>query len=86
MHNKTVQERLCTEQKETSQEALKIVVPFEEGINQQKSFGGYMEIKNEPIYEKYNQGKNPCTRCGLEISQNHLEVCKAKTRNAVTAE
>ena len=49
MHNKTVQERLCTEPKENPQEA-RFAVAFEEGISQQKSFTGSNDIKKEPIF------------------------------------
>ena len=77
-HNKTVQERLCTEPKDQPKEALNFAVAFEEGISQQKSFGGGSEIKKGPLYAIDNRGKLPCTRCGLEFSQNHLAVCKAK--------
>ena len=78
MHNKTVQERLCTEPKENTQEALRFAVPFEEGISQQKSFMGSNDIKKEPIFAIDNKRKNPCTRCGMEFVQNHLTICKAK--------
>ena len=44
MNNKTVQECLCTEPKDTPDEALKFVVAFEVGISQQRSFSG--EVKN----------------------------------------
>ena len=40
MHNKTVQKRLCTEPKEQPQEALHFAIAFEEGMSQQKNFGG----------------------------------------------
>ena len=85
MHNKTVQERLCTEPKENPQVALRFAVAFEEGISQQKSFTGSNDIKKEPIFAIDNKGKNPCTRCGMEFVQNHLTICKAKMRKAEIA-
>ena len=78
MHNKTVQERLSTEPKENTQEALRFAVAFEEGISQQKSFMGSNDITKEPIFAIDNKRKNPCTRCGMEFVQNHLTICKAK--------
>ena len=76
MQNNTTQETLCTEPKATPEEALNFAVAFDEGISQQKSFGGGSEI--ERIYTIDNRGKTSCTRCGLELSPNHLMVCKAK--------
>ena len=35
------------------------------------------DIKSKPVYA-VTERKSPCTRCGLEFSQNHLAVCKAK--------
>ena len=78
MHNKTVQERLCTEPKEQPQEALRFAIAFEEGISQQKSIGGNTDIENEPVYAIDNKNRIPCTRCGLELVTNYLAVCKAK--------
>ena len=79
MNNKTVQQRLCTEPKDTPDEALRFAVAFEEGNSQQRSFGGEAEkIKNEPICSINERTKNPCTRCGFELAQNHLSTCKAK--------
>ena len=73
-----MQERLCTEPKENPQEALRFAVVFEEGISQQKSFTGTNDIKKEPIFAIDNKEKNPCTRCGKDIVQTHLTICKAK--------
>ena len=77
MHNKTVQERMCTELKVQPQ-ALRLSKAFEEGINQQKSFWGNTDIKNKPVYAIENRNKNPCTKCGLEFVTNQTAVCKAK--------
>ena len=40
MHNKTVQEGLCTDTKEHPHEALRFAIAFEEGIVQQQNFTG----------------------------------------------
>ena len=60
MFNKTVQERLCTEQKDQPREALRFAVAFEEGISQQKNFGGGSEMKEDSVYAiDNNRTKNP---------------------------
>ena len=43
MNNKTVQQRLCTEPKDTPDEVLRFALAFEEGISQQRSFDGEVE-------------------------------------------
>ena len=43
MHNKTVQQRSCTEANDTPDEALRFDLACEEGISQQRSFGGKAE-------------------------------------------
>ena len=48
-HNKTVQERLCTDTKNQPQEALRFAISFEEGIAQQQSFTGGSTIKKNSI-------------------------------------
>ena len=80
MHNKTVQERLCTELKENPQEALRFAVAFEEGISK-KSFTGVNDVNKEPIYAIDNTGKYQFSRCGMEYVQNHLMTCNAKNEN-----
>ena len=40
MHNKTVQERLCTDPKNQPQEALRFAIAFEEGVAQEQTFTG----------------------------------------------
>ena len=78
MNNKSVQQKLCTEPKDDPQEAFRFAVEYEEGISQHKAYeSSTKESKSEPVYA-VTERKNPCTRCGLEFSQNHLEVCKAK--------
>ena len=78
MHNKIVQECLCTEPKENPQEALRFAIAFEERIRQLKSFTWGNEFKKEPVFAIDNKGENPCTRCGIEFVQNHLMTCEAK--------
>ena len=78
MNNKNVQQKLCTEPKDDPQEAFRFAVAYEEGISQHKAYeNATKEIKSEPVYT-VTEKKNPCKRCGLELSQNHLTVCKAK--------
>ena len=43
INNKTVHQRMCTEPKDTPDEALRFAVAFEGGISQQRSFGGEVE-------------------------------------------
>ena len=79
MNNKTVQERPGIEPKEMPEEALRFAAPLQEGSSQQRSFGGEAgAIKTEPIWPKNEPPKNPWTRCGLELIQNHMSLCKAK--------
>ena len=78
MNNKSVQQKLCTEPRDDPQEAFRFAVTYEEGINQHKEYEKpTKEIKSETVYAVAER-KNPCTRCGLEFSQNHLAVCRAK--------
>ena len=50
MRNLTVQERLCTEPKSTSKDALEFAIAFEERTLRQKSYGETkLEIKAEPV-------------------------------------
>ena len=77
INNKMVQQKLCTEPKDDPQEAFRFAVAYEEGITQHKTFETGTTIKNEPVYA-VTERKNPCPRCGLEFSQNHLVTCKAK--------
>ena len=82
-HNQTVQERLCTETKEQPLEALRFPIESEEGISQRRSSSANLntEIKKEPV-NSIDSKKSQCTRCGLELRQNHLSVCKAKSENS----
>ena len=79
-NNKTVQQKLCTEPKNDPQESFQFAIAYEEGINQHRAFEGgsaLKEVKNEPLCA-VNERRNPCSRFGLEFSQNHLAVSKAK--------
>ena len=81
MNNKTVRQRLCTQPKDTPDEALRFAVEFEESISQQRNFDGEAEkIKNEPTCSIDERPKNPCTRCCLEFVRNHWSTCKAKNQ------
>ena len=80
MNNKTVQQKLCTEPKNDRNGAFRFAIANEEGINQHRAFEGgraATKIKNEPVCA-VNERKSPCSRCGLDFSQSHLAVCKAK--------
>ena len=82
MNNKTVQQKLCTEPKENPEDAFRFAITYEEGVNQHKASEaatGTNEIKQEAIM---NINRNPCTRCGLEFTQNHLMACKAKNEKS----
>ena len=78
MRNPAVQEKLCTEPKNTPKEALDFAIAFEEGSLRQKSYGkNKVEIKAEPICS-INKKKN-CLRCGMEnFTMDHLKVCRAQ--------
>ena len=56
MHKKTVHERLCTDPKEQSQEALRFAIAFEERIVQKQNFTS--TIKKETVYAKDGRSKN----------------------------
>ena len=80
MQNKTVRKRLCTEPKDQPQDALQFAIAFEEVISPHKIFVRGSEIKAEPVLAvERRQPRNPCTRCGFKVSQNHLASCKAET-------
>ena len=77
-------QKLCTEPKDDPQEAFRFAVAYEEGVNQHKASegaSGSKEVTQEPVL---NTNINPCPRCGLKSTQNHLMVCKAKTRHVET--
>ena len=52
MANKQVQEKLCTEPKETPAEALQFAIAFEDGLKRQRTYGyigNETKIKEEPV-------------------------------------
>ena len=80
MNNKTVHQKLCIEPKNDPQEASRYAIADEDGINQHRTLEGgnvMKENKNELVCA-VDERRNPCSRCGLEFSQNHLAVCEAK--------
>ena len=64
--NKQVQEKLCTEPKETPAEALHFAIAFEDGLKRQKPYG-YInketKVKEEPICAVGNSNSRECWRC-----------------------
>ena len=53
MTNKQVQEKLCTESKETPAKALKFAIAYEDGLRRQNAYGQISEgitIKMKPVY------------------------------------
>ena len=78
MRNLAVQEKLCTEPKNTPKEALEFAIAYEEGSLRQKTYREpKVEIKTEPICT-ISKKKN-CLRCGIEnFTMEHLKVCRAK--------
>ena len=52
MNKKQVQEKLCTEPKETPAEALQFAIAFEDGLKRQSSYGHINQeprVKDEPV-------------------------------------
>ena len=78
MHNKTVQERLCTDSKKSTAGSVTIRCYLWRRNCTTTKLHGWQYNKKETVYAIDGRGKNPCTRCGLEFNQNHLSVCKAK--------
>ena len=81
MINKQVQEKLCTEPKDTPREALQFAVVFEEGLKRQKTIGQpstSIKLKEEPVYainKKPNDRES--WRCGKgNFTSAHLNSCK----------
>ena len=82
MSNKLVQEKLCTEPKDTPAEALQFAIAFEDGLKRQKTYG-YIgqepKIKEEPVCAVSGSGFNTreCWRCGAgNFTMEHLKFCK----------
>ena len=82
-----VQQKLCTEPEDNPQEQFGFAIAYEEGVSQHQQFeSGGNELKNDPVLA-VTERKNPCTRCGLDFSENLLAVCNAKNqkcRNCAT--
>ena len=82
MANKQVQEKFCTEPKETPAEALQFAIAFEDGLKRQKSYGYINQepkVKEEPICAiSSNNNTRECWRCGAgNFTLDHLKRCKA---------
>ena len=75
-----MQERLCTELKDSPEEALYFAVAFEERIKRHASYReSKLEIKSEPasVCATFNPGK-VCFRCGAHnFTPEHIPQCKA---------
>ena len=81
MANKQVQEKLCTEPKETPTEALQFASAFEDGLKRQKSYNYINQeprVKDEPVCAVSTSNSRECWRCGAANSTpDHLKRCKA---------
>ena len=81
MANKQVQEKLCTEPKETPAEALQFAIALEYGLKRQKSYGYINQepkIKEEPICAVSSSNSRECWKCGAgNVTLDHLKRCKA---------
>ena len=79
--NLAVQEKLCTEPKTITKDALDFAIAYEEGTLPQKSYGeSKITIESEPVCAIAKM--KDCLRCGEEnFSIEHLKVCPAKVKN-----
>ena len=81
MANKQVQEKLCTESKETPAEALQFAIAFEDGLKRHKSYGYINQeprVKDEPVCAVSTSNSRECWRCGAgNFTLDHLKRCKA---------
>ena len=85
MNNKDVQQKLCTEPKNTIAETIQFAISYEEGALRQQSFDKLDKpnIKPEPNEKKNKTGTKrwgptkKCFRCEAPFSPQHLEECKA---------
>ena len=79
MANKQVQEKLCTEPKETPAEALQCAIAFEDGIKRQKSYGYINQeprVKDEPVCAVSTSNSRECCRyCAGNFTLEHLKRC-----------
>ena len=83
MSNKKVQEKLCTESKESDQ-ALDFAIACEEGVKRQKTYGMQApetpktSVKSEPIYAVEKSKPRECFRCGDQnFTMEHVNFCMA---------
>ena len=63
MANKQVQEKLCTEPKETPAEALQFAIVFEDSLKRQKSYGYINQeprVKDEPVCAVSTSNSREC--------------------------
>ena len=83
MHNKAVQERLCTEPKSNPNEALQFAVAFEEGVKRQAFDGNQnweskLEVKTKPNSMCTNTSGKVCFSCGSSnFTLQHISQCRA---------
>ena len=81
MANKQVQEKLCTELKETPAEALQFAIAFEDGLKLQKSYGYINQenkVKEEPVCAVGTSNSRECWRSGAgNFTLDHVKRCKA---------
>ena len=85
MHNKRVQEKLCTEPFENPDDALQFAISYEEGVKRQKSYGLKMAesqkvtVKAEPVYAVESGNTRKCYRCGAgNFTMDHVKKCPAE--------
>ena len=81
MNKKTSTQTIYRDKKDTRRSTARDDSQFHlrREFEKQRIFGGESDtIKAEPVWKINERPKNPCTRCGLELIQNHLSACKAK--------
>ena len=86
MNNKEVQQKLCTEPKDTIAETIQFSIPYEEGAMCQQSFDKLdkpnksadpNELNNISTGIKRWGPTKKCFRCEAPFSPQHLKECKA---------
>ena len=86
MNKKEVQQKLCTEPKDTFAEKIQFVISYEEGVMRQPSFDKSdepniaaepNEINNMSTGIKRLGPTKKCFRCEAPFSPQHLKECKA---------
>ena len=83
MNNKKVQDKLCTEHKETVQ-TLEIAIVFNEGVKRQRAYGKQnadvpkTSLKSEHVIAVEKTNPRESFRCGeLNVTLEHVRNCKA---------